>query len=83
MAGADSRPGPLSSDYFFRPAISVETTDGSARVEVSPRLSVVPAAILTRIRRMILPERVLGKAIGELDDIRGGDGANLLADMGL
>ena len=37
---------------------------GSASVEVSPRdcLSVEPSAILRRIRRIILPERVLGKA---------------------
>ena len=33
---------------------------GSARVEMSPRSSVSPAATLRSIRRMILPERVLG-----------------------
>src|SRR5215469_9784126 len=37
------------------------TTVGSARVEVSPRLAVSPSAILRRMRRMILPERVLGR----------------------
>jgi len=46
----------------FALSSSSSTTLGSARVEVSPNssLSVVPAAILRRIRRMILPERVLG-----------------------
>ncbi|KMQ53429.1 hypothetical protein ACS96_28575 [Pseudomonas aeruginosa] len=37
------------------------TTPGSARVEVSPRLSSSLQAILRRIRRMILPERVFGR----------------------
>lgn len=36
------------------------TTLGSASVEVSPKLLVSPVAILRKIRRMILPERVLG-----------------------
>ena len=36
------------------------TTAGSAKVDVSPRLSVSFAAIFRRIRRMILPLRVLG-----------------------
>src|SRR6185312_15591953 len=36
------------------------TTPGSAKVDVSPRLSVSFAAILRRIRRMILPLRVFG-----------------------
>ena len=35
---------------------------GSASVDVSPKPSVAPSAILRRMRRMILPERVLGSA---------------------
>ena len=38
------------------------TTAGSASVETSPRLSVSFSAILRRIRRMILPLRVFGRA---------------------
>ena len=34
----------------------VSTTDGSAKVEVSPILSVSPSAIFLRILRMIFPE---------------------------
>jgi len=45
---------------FIRFSTKSSTTEGSARVEVSPRLSCSFAAILRRIRRMILPERVLG-----------------------
>ncbi len=41
-------------------SIRSSTTLGSARVLVSPRPSVSLAAILRRMRRMILPERVLG-----------------------
>ena len=37
------------------------TTEGSARVEVSPRELSSLAAILRSTRRMILPERVLGR----------------------
>ena len=40
---------------------STSTTEGSARVEMSPRASNSSAAILRRMRRMILPERVLGR----------------------
>src|SRR5438874_770948 len=46
----------------WRPASKASTTLGSASVEVSPRPEVAPSAILRRIRRMILPERVLGSA---------------------
>lgn len=46
---------------FFLFSIKFSTTDGSAKVEVSPRLSISLAATLRKIRRMILPERVLGK----------------------
>ena len=35
-------------------------TDGSAKVDVSPSSSYLFAAIFLKIRRMILPERVLG-----------------------
>lgn len=44
-----------------RLSINPCTTPGSARVEVSPRLSSSLQAILRRIRRMILPERVFGR----------------------
>ena len=37
------------------------TTAGSASVEMSPKLSSSFAAILRRMRRMILPDRVFGK----------------------
>src|SRR5437868_6076031 len=48
--------------WFRRLSIRPCTTLGSARVEVSPRLSSSLQAILRKIRRMILPERVFGKA---------------------
>lgn len=35
--------------------------EGSAKVDVSPRLSVSPATIFRRIRRMIFPDRVMGR----------------------
>lgn len=37
------------------------TTPGSASVEISPSPSYSPVAILRKMRRMILPERVLGR----------------------
>ena len=37
------------------------TTDESASVEISPNESISSAATLRKIRRIILPERVLGK----------------------
>lgn len=37
------------------------TTEGSASVDTSPRLSCWSAAIFLRIRRMIFPDRVLGR----------------------
>src|SRR5438270_4680795 len=46
----------------WRPATSASTMVGSASVEVSPRPSLAPSAILRRMRRMILPDRVLGSA---------------------
>ena len=48
-----------SATYRLRSRFS--TTDGSARVEVSPISSVSLVAILRRMRRIILPERVFGR----------------------
>src|SRR5690606_41159415 len=48
----------IAMDCFSSSSFS--TTPGSASVEVSPRLLVSPAAILRKIRRIILPERVFG-----------------------
>ena len=45
----------------LRSSTSDATTDGSARVEVSPSWSGAFSAILRRMRRMILPERVFGR----------------------
>mmetsp|Transcript_2388 Transcript_2388/g.3153 ORF Transcript_2388/g.3153 Transcript_2388/m.3153 type:complete len:243 (+) Transcript_2388:458-1186(+) len=42
-------------------SIRSSTTDGSARVEVSPREPKSFSAILRRMRRMILPDRVFGR----------------------
>jgi len=47
--------------YPGRLATRFSTTEGSASVLVSPRLSNSFSAILRRMRRMILPERVLGR----------------------
>src|SRR5690348_11205530 len=41
---------------FFAFLTRSSTTDGSARVDVSPKLWISPSAILRRMRRMILPE---------------------------
>ena len=49
------------------PWIRMSRMPGSARVEVSPSSSAVPVATFLRMRRMILPLRVLAaiaKAIG-------------------
>src|SRR3546814_8258080 len=54
-------PGGTARVYRARFATRLSTTDGSASVVVSPRLLVSPSAIFRRIRRMILPERVLGR----------------------
>ena len=43
------------------PRTSCSTTDGSASVDMSPSWSTSFAAILRRMRRMILPERVFGR----------------------
>src|SRR6202046_1764593 len=53
---------PLPSLHGTRLSTSSATTAGSARVDVSPRPSVSLAAILRRMRRMILPLRVFGSA---------------------
>ena len=46
---------------FCRFCTRSSTTAGSASVEVSPRLEGSSSAILRRMRRMILPERVFGR----------------------
>src|SRR5579871_6718249 len=46
---------------FWRFLTRSSTTAGSASVEVSPSEPGSSSAILRRIRRMILPERVLGR----------------------
>jgi hypothetical protein len=51
----------LSQTYPTRFCTNSATTPGSASVEVSPKFSVSFAAILRRIRRMILPLRVFGR----------------------
>src|SRR5258708_3403888 len=50
-----------SAFLFCRFFTRSSTTVGSASVEVSPRLPDSSSAILRRIRRMILPERVFGR----------------------
>ena len=49
------------ADLFWRLSIKSSTTPGSASVDVSPRLEKSSSAIFLKIRRMILPDRVLGK----------------------
>src|SRR6476469_5515941 len=49
-----------TSFLFWRCLTRSSTTAGSASVEVSPRLPGSSSAILRRMRRMILPERVFG-----------------------
>src|SRR5436309_2701200 len=46
---------------FWRLFTRSSTTLGSARVDVSPRFSKESSAILRRMRRMIFPDRVLGR----------------------
>jgi type IV secretory pathway TraG/TraD family ATPase VirD4 len=50
----------VSFPYYDIPKIAEPSTPGSARVEMSPSCSCSSAAILRRMRRMILPERVFG-----------------------
>ena len=52
---------PSSALLFWRLFTRSSTTAGSASVEVSPRLPDSSSAILRRMRRMILPERVFGR----------------------
>jgi hypothetical protein len=42
-------------------SIRVSTTTGSAKVDVSPNSSSCPPAIFRKMRRIILPLRVLGR----------------------
>ena len=54
--------GVTSPGYRFKRSFtSTGTTSGSASVEMSPSWSCSLAAILRRMRRMILPERVFGR----------------------
>ncbi|MEY3646981.1 MAG: hypothetical protein RL127_1689 [Bacteroidota bacterium] len=48
---------------YCAPAIIESTTLGSNRVDVSPKLPNSPSATLRKIRRIIFPERVLGKPV--------------------
>src|SRR3954468_3278153 len=52
---------PYADFLFCRFLTRSSTTPGSAKVEVSPKLPGSSSAILRRMRRMILPERVLGR----------------------
>src|ERR1017187_7078031 len=55
---------PLAFSLFYCfPFTSASTTCGSARVDVSPIWSTAFSAILRKMRRMILPERVLGRPV--------------------
>ncbi|MEN9960189.1 MAG: hypothetical protein RL045_440 [Bacteroidota bacterium] len=49
--------------FYKAPEIIESTTPGSNNVDVSPKLAVSPSATLRRMRRMILPERVLGNPV--------------------
>ena len=51
----------LAYALLARFSTNPSTTLGSARVDVSPRLDTSFSAILRRILRMILPERVFGR----------------------
>jgi len=50
----------ITRHRFIRFSTRSSTTAGSAKVEISPKLSCSLAAILRRMRRIIFPERVLG-----------------------
>ncbi len=58
--GPRVRPTQLAPQ-LFRPSMIFATTPGSASVVMSPSSVVLPSAILRRMRRMILPERVFGR----------------------
>ena len=51
----------MRSYYFPRISMMAGTTLGSARVDTSPSSLSALTAILRRMRRMILPLRVLGR----------------------
>src|SRR5262249_41203580 len=57
----DSQAPAFAAFLFWRLLTRSSTTAGSASVDVSPRLPYSSSAILRRILRMILPERVLGR----------------------
>src|SRR5581483_8998188 len=62
MAGKSPAMTPSQADFrFCRLLTRSLTTEGSASVEVSPRLPYSSSAIFLRMRRMILPERVFGR----------------------
>jgi len=48
---------------YNAPEIIASTTPGSNNVEVSPKLPNSPSATFRKMRRMILPERVLGNPV--------------------
>ena len=76
------RGGERGIDHFDAPArffTRSSTTAGSARVVVSPRLPMSPSATLRRMRRMILPERVLGRPGAHWITSGRGEGADLAA----
>jgi len=66
ISSAGFFPDPTLSRFIFyfclrdRFSINSSTTEGSARVLVSPKVSSSLAATLRNIRRMIFPERVFG-----------------------
>ena len=51
----------LRNNYYKALSIISSTTEGSNRVEVSPKLVLSPSAIFRRILRMIFPDLVLGR----------------------
>ena len=74
------RAPPFWSCYFLfcRFSIRSSTTAGSARVDVSPSEPKSSSAILRRMRRMILPERVFGRPGRKLDEVGRGDRPDFL-----
>ena len=65
---------------YSRSLTKLSTTEGSAKVVVSPNSPMAPAAIFRRILRMILPLRVLGR-LGELELVGRRNGADHLAHV--
>ncbi len=68
--GTQKTPVKTSARIYLLPTISlglvtfsinVSTIEGSANVDVSPKLSVSPDTILRKMRRIIFPLRVIGK----------------------